>query len=81
MCSGGYCNSSNISCPFILEPELQMLSVQKQKLNAAVFTWHGLSRSGGESVHPTILPVGSTSIVETSVVSISTEESHSKIGQ
>lgn len=32
-------------------------------------------------MHPTILPVGSTSILETSVASICPEESHSKFYQ
>lgn len=34
-----------------------------------LFTWHGLSRSGGESLPPTILRVA-TSISQTPVVSI-----------
>ncbi len=37
-----------------------------------VFTWHGLSRSVGESLPPTILLVA-TSISQTPVVSISSD--------
>lgn len=44
-----------------LHPKIQETSI--------VFTWHGLSRSGGESLPPMILRVA-TSISQTSVVSI-----------